>query len=108
MGLIAGYLIANMLLVSKNISLEKVAFMNSSCCVICELNWVIFIAILEHFRVKMRLASFCCVNLIKYTIRPREFVFPVFRKLDFHSQNYLQNLLFAKNKLLEWCSCLLW
>ena len=51
-------------------------------------------AIVKHFRVKMRLASFCCVNLIKYTIPP-EFVFIACRKLDFHSQNYLQNLLFA-------------
>ena len=40
--------------------------MNSSCCVICELNWIVFMAIVKHFRVKMRLASFCCVNLIKY------------------------------------------
>ena len=89
-----------MLFVSKNISLEKVAFMNSSCCVICKLNWIVFMALLKHFRVKMRLASFCCVNLIKYTM-PREFVFSVCRKLDFQSQNYLQNLLFAYSKLLE-------
>ena len=71
-------LIANMLFVSKNISLEKVAFMKSSCFVICELNWIVFMAIVKHFRVKMRLASFCSVNLIEYTM-PR----------DFHSQNYL-------------------
>ena len=71
-------LIANMLLVSKNISLEKVAFMNSSCFVICELNWIVFMAKVNHFRVKMRLASFCSVILIKYTM-PR----------DFHSQKYL-------------------
>ena len=78
-------LIANMLFVSKNVSLEKVAFMNSSCFVICELNWIVFMVFMvKHFRVIMRLASFCCVNLIKYTM-PR----------DFHSQNYLQNLLFA-------------
>ena len=31
-----------------------------------ELNWIVFMAIVKHFRVKMRLASFCCVNLIKY------------------------------------------
>ena len=31
-------LIANMLFVSINFSLEKVAFMNSSCCVIFDLN----------------------------------------------------------------------
>ena len=68
------------LFVSKNISLEKVAFMNSLCCVICELNWIVFMPIVEHFRVKMRLASL---------------LFTVCRKLDFHSQNYLQNLLFA-------------
>ena len=49
----------------------------------------------KHFRVKMRLESFFCVNLIKYTM-PREFVFIVCRKLYFHSQNYLQNLLFNK------------
>ena len=55
-------LIANMLFVSKNISLEKVAFINSSCFVICELNWTVFMAIVEHFRVRMRLSSFCCVN----------------------------------------------
>ena len=71
-------LIANMLFVSKNLSLEKVAFMNSSYFVICELTWIVFMEIVKHFRVKMRLASFCSVNLIKYTM-PR----------DFHSQNYL-------------------
>ena len=48
--------------------------MNSSCFVIYELNWIVFMAIVKHFRGKMRLASFCCVNLIKYTM-PREFVF---------------------------------
>ena len=58
-------LIANMLFVSKNCSLEKVAFMNSSCFKICELNWIDFMAIVKHFLVKMRLASFWCVNLIK-------------------------------------------
>ena len=58
--------IANMLFVSKNCSLEKVAFMNSSCFIICELNWIVFMAIVKHFRVKMRLASFYCANLIKY------------------------------------------
>ena len=31
-----------MLFVSKNCSLEKVTFMNSSCFIICELNWVVF------------------------------------------------------------------
>ena len=46
-------------------------------------------AIVKHFRVKMRLASFCFVNLIKYTMPP-EFVFIVCLKLDFQSQNYLQ------------------
>ena len=55
-----------MLFVSKNCSLEKVAFMNSSCFIICELNWIVFMAIVKHFRVKMRLAFFCCANLIKY------------------------------------------
>ena len=40
--------------------------MNSSCFIICELNWIVFMAIVKHFRVKMRLASFCCANLIKY------------------------------------------
>ena len=40
--------------------------MNSSCFIICELNWIVFMAILKHFRVKMRLASFCCANLMKY------------------------------------------
>ena len=52
--------------VSKNCSLEKVAFMNSSCFIICELNWIVFKAIVKHFRVKMRLAFFCCANLIRY------------------------------------------
>ena len=55
-----------MLFVSKNCSLEKVAFMNSSCFIICELNWIVFIAIVKHFRVKITLAFFCCANLIKY------------------------------------------
>ena len=41
---------------------------NSSCCVICELNWKVFMAIVKHFPVKMKLASFWCVNLIKYTM----------------------------------------
>ena len=54
-----------MLFVSKNCSLEKVAFMNSSCFIICELNWIVFMAIVKHFRVKTRLAFFCCANLIK-------------------------------------------
>ena len=48
--------------------------MNSSCFVICELNGIVFMATVKHFRVKMRLASFCCVNLIKYTM-PCEVVF---------------------------------
>ena len=82
-------------------SLEKVAFMNSSCRVIFDINWIVFMATVKHFRVKMRLASFCCVNLIKYSMRPSGFVFTVGRKLDFHSQNYRQNLLFAYNRLLE-------
>ena len=55
-------LIASMLFVSKNCSLEKVAFMNSSCFMICELNWLVFMAIVKHFLVKMRLASFLCVD----------------------------------------------
>ena len=55
--------------------------MNSSCFITCELNGIVFMAIVKHFRVKMRLGSF--------------FVFAVCRNLDFHSQNYLQNLLFA-------------
>ena len=40
-----------MLFVSKNCSLEKVAFMNSSCFMICELNWIVFMAIVKHFLV---------------------------------------------------------
>ena len=55
-----------MLFVSKNCTLEKVAFMNSSCFIICELNWIVFMAIVKHYRVKMRLAFLCCANLIKY------------------------------------------
>ena len=35
--------------------------MNSSCFMICELNWIVFMAIVKHFLVKMRLASFWCV-----------------------------------------------
>ena len=50
-------LIANMLFVSKNCSLEKVAFMNSSYFIICELNWIVFVAIVKHFRVKMQNAK---------------------------------------------------
>ena len=42
-------IIANMLLVSKNCSLEKVAFMNSSCFMICVLDS--FMAIVKHFLV---------------------------------------------------------
>ena len=55
-----------MLFVSNNCSLEEVVFMNSSCFIICELNWIVFMAIVKHFRVKMRLEFFCCANLIKY------------------------------------------
>ena len=40
--------------------------MNSSCFKICELSGIVFMAIVKHFRVKMRLAFFCCANLIKY------------------------------------------
>ena len=41
--------------------------MNSSCFMICELKWIVFFYdISKDFRVKMRLASFCCANLIKY------------------------------------------
>ena len=40
--------------------------MNSSCFIICKLNWIVFMAIVKHFHVKMRLPSFCCANLIKY------------------------------------------
>ena len=36
--------------------------MNSSCFIICELNWIVFMVIVKHFSVKMRLASFCCAN----------------------------------------------
>ena len=44
---------------------KKLAFMNSSYFVICEVNCTVsFMAIVKHFRVKMRLASLCCVNLI--------------------------------------------
>ena len=47
-----------MLFVSLKFSLEKVAFMNSSCnFIICELNWIVFMAIVKHFRVKMRLVG---------------------------------------------------
>ena len=66
--------------------------MNSSCCVICELNWIVFMAIVKHFRVEISSASFSCDNL---NINMRNHVILVCRKLDFHSQNYLQNLLFA-------------
>ena len=72
----------------------KGAFINLSCFVMCQLNWMVFMAMVKHFRVKMRLASFCCVNLIRYTMT-REFLFILCRKLDFHSQNYVQNLIFA-------------
>ena len=40
-------LIANMLFVSKNCLLEKVAFVNSSCFMICELNWIVFMLFKE-------------------------------------------------------------
>ena len=39
--------------------------MNLSCFIICELNWIVFMAIVKHFRVKVRVAFFCCANLIK-------------------------------------------
>ena len=56
-----------MLFVAKNCSLEKVVFMNSSCFMICELNWIVFMAIVKHFLVKM------------LTELNREFVFAVCR-----------------------------
>ena len=40
-------------------------------------------------------------NQLNVPSAPREFVFAVCRNLDFHSQNYLQNLLLAQNKLLR-------
>ena len=43
-----------MLFVSNNCSLEKVVFMNSSCFIICELNWIVFMAIV--------LKAFSCQN----------------------------------------------
>ena len=57
-----------MLFVSKNCSLEMVAFMISSCFIICELKWIVFMTIVKHFRVKMRLAFFCCANLLTINI----------------------------------------
>ena len=48
-----------MLFVSKNCSPEKVAFMNSSCFMICELNWIVFSGVLTELN--------------------REFVFAVYR-----------------------------
>ena len=42
-------LIANMLFASKNCLLEKVAFTNSSLFMICELNWIVFMAIEKAF-----------------------------------------------------------
>ena len=40
--------------------------MNSSCFIICKLNWIVFMAIVKDFFVKMRLVFLCCANLIKY------------------------------------------
>ena len=65
--------------------------MNSSCFMICERNWIVFMAIVKQYLVKMRLASFWCVKLIKSSVC----ICRLPRNLDFHSQNYLQNLLFA-------------
>ena len=45
-----------MLFLLKIVLLEKVASMNSSRFIICELNWIVFVAIVKHFRVKMWLA----------------------------------------------------
>ena len=39
--------------------------MNSSCFIICELNWIVFMAIVKHFRVKMRLAFLCCADTFR-------------------------------------------
>ena len=39
--------------------------MNSSCFMICERNWIVFMAIVKYYLVKMRLASLWCVKLIK-------------------------------------------
>ena len=41
-------------------------------------------AIVKHFRGKMRLASFCCVNLNKYTM-PRKLVFNLISTLKITS-----------------------
>ena len=51
-----------MLFASINFSLEEVVFMNSSYFVICEVNWIVSMAIVKHFRVIMRLASFCMLQ----------------------------------------------
>ena len=32
--------------------------------------WMLFMGIVKDFHVKMGLASFCCVNLMKYSMRP--------------------------------------
>ena len=47
-----------MLFVSKNCSLEKVAFMNSSCFIICELNWIVFMAIVKEFSCQNEVSVF--------------------------------------------------
>ena len=67
-----------MLFVSKNCLLEKVAFVNSSCFMICKLKWIVFMAIVKHFRVKRRLAFFCCANLKWYDDENFRFFFRVF------------------------------
>ena len=43
--------------------------------------WMVSMAIVKDFHVKMRLASFCCVNFIIYSVR----AFPSSVNLIFHS-----------------------
>ena len=43
--------------------------MNSSCFIMCEVNWIVFMAIVKHFRVKMRLASFYGANLLNINMQ---------------------------------------
>ena len=54
-----------MLFASKNCSLEKVACMNALCFMICELNWVVFMAIVKHFLV---IQGKCSSGNLKYMV----------------------------------------
>ena len=73
--------------------------MNSSCFIICELNWIVFMAIVKHFCVKMRLASFYCANLIKY-----KYTFCLVSNQQWREKSLQREWRFSQQNMLSWSS----